>query len=117
MKQKLIGLSQRYVAALRKHLKPGTCTGPADGTALRLGREAVTLGLETLELARIHERALASLAAFARNTSARLKRAGHFFILANAPIEETHRAAIGAARLAIVSPRPVAPLTPGCDGR
>ncbi len=59
MKQKLIGLSQRYVTALRKHLKrgPSATLQPALG----LGRQAVALGLETLELARIHERALATL--------------------------------------------------------
>ena len=54
MKQKLNRLSQRYVTALRQHLKqePGTSFEPA----LALGRRAVVLGLETLELARIHEK-------------------------------------------------------------
>ena len=59
MKQKLIGLSQRYVTALRKHLKQGPRASLQP--ALGLGRRAVVLGLETLELARIHERAVATL--------------------------------------------------------
>jgi signal transduction histidine kinase len=59
MKQKLIGLSQRYVAALRKHLKLGTRASLEP--ALALGRRSVAFGFETIELARIHERALLSL--------------------------------------------------------
>jgi hypothetical protein len=59
MKQKLKRLSQRYVTALRKHLQPGP--RPGLEAALGLGRLAVALGLETLELAPLHERALARL--------------------------------------------------------
>ncbi len=59
MKQKLNDLSQRYVTALRKRLKPGARAGLQP--ALAIGRQAVALGVETLELARIHERAVTSL--------------------------------------------------------
>jgi len=59
MKKKLIRLSERYVTVLRKHLKQGPQAGLQP--ALGVGRAAVALGLETLELARIHERALVTL--------------------------------------------------------
>jgi signal transduction histidine kinase len=90
MKQKLIRLSQRYVAALQKHMKsrPRASLQPA----LRLGRQAVVLGLETLELARIHERALATLE-LSESKDGLAKRAEIFFTEAIAPIVETHRAA------------------------
>ena len=90
MKQKLINLSQRYVVALEKHLKQGP--GASLEPALRLGREAVGLGLETLELAKIHEQALATLQ-LSKARNAFTKLAGIFFIEANLPIEETHRTA------------------------
>jgi signal transduction histidine kinase len=90
MKQKLISLSQRYATALRKHLRPGS---PASlQLALALGRQAVALGLETLELARIHERALVTLE-LSKSKDGLIKRAEIFFIEANTPIVETHRAA------------------------
>ena len=54
MKQKIIGLSQRYAAALRKHLKQRSGAGLS--AALGLGRQAVALGLETLELVRTYYR-------------------------------------------------------------
>ncbi len=60
--------------------------------AWALGQQAVTLGLETLELARIHERALSDL----KLSGARkqmLKRAEIFFSEAVTPIMETQRAA------------------------
>ena len=59
MKRKLIGLSQRYRASLQKHLKQGLRASLQP--ARRLGRQAVALGLETLDVARIHEGALATL--------------------------------------------------------
>jgi len=92
MKQPLIGMSQRYVAALRNHLKPGRRVAEPGKAAARLGREAVALGLETLELAQIHDHALGVLA-LPKRKPALLKRAELFFTKANAPIEETHRAA------------------------
>jgi signal transduction histidine kinase len=90
MKQKLIRLSQRYVGALRKHLLRGPRASLRP--ALGLGRQAATLGLETLDLARIHERALVILkTSGSRNGSA--KRGEIFFTEAIIPIVETHRAA------------------------
>jgi signal transduction histidine kinase len=78
------------VTALRKHLKqePGASLQPA----LRLGRQTVVLGLETLELARIHERALVTLG-LSNSKNGLLKRAEIFFTEALTPIVETHRAA------------------------
>ncbi len=90
MKQKLNGFSQRYVTALRKHLKQGSRASLQP--ALGLGRRAVVLGLETLELARIHERALVTLEA-ASSKDGIAKRAEIFFTEAITPIVETHRAA------------------------
>ena len=90
MKQRLIGLSERYLAALRTHLKPGP--RPTLQPALKLGRQAVALGLETLQLARIHEQSLVTLE-LPSGRNGRRKRAEKFFTEANAPIEETHRAA------------------------
>ena len=57
-----------------------------------MGRQAVVLGFETLALARIHEQALATVE-ISKNKAASLKQADIFFYEANAPIEETHRAA------------------------
>jgi signal transduction histidine kinase len=90
MKQKSIGLSRRYVTALQQHLKsrPRASLQPA----LRLGRQAVALGLETLELARIHEQALAALE-LSKSKNGLAQRAEIFFTEAIAPIVETHRAA------------------------
>jgi signal transduction histidine kinase len=90
MKQKLRGLSQRYLKALRKHLQQGP--GASLQPALGLGRRAVVLGLETLELARIHERAVVTLEA-ANGKDGIVKRAQMFFTEAITPILETYRAA------------------------
>jgi signal transduction histidine kinase len=89
MKQKLNRLSQRYVTALRKHLRQGPRAGLQP--ALRLGRQAAGLGLETLELARIHDQAVATLdLSFSKDGIN--KRAEVFFAEAMTPIVETHRA-------------------------
>jgi signal transduction histidine kinase len=90
MKQKPNGLSQRYVTALRKHLNQGPRASLQP--ALGLGRRAVALGLETLELARIHERAIVTLEA-AGGKDGIARRAEIFFTEAITPIVETHRAA------------------------
>jgi signal transduction histidine kinase len=90
MEKRLIGLSQRYAAALGKHLKQGPQASLLP--ALGLGRQSVALGLETLELARIHENALATLE-LSNIKNGFTKLAGIFFAEANIPIEETHRAA------------------------
>ena len=90
MQQKSTGLSQLYVTALRKHLAAGSRASLQP--ALRLGCRAVALGLETLGLARIHERAVATLE-LPSGKNGFLKRAEIFFSEAVTPILETHRAA------------------------
>jgi signal transduction histidine kinase len=90
MKQKLIRLSQRYETALGKHMNQGPRANLHP--ALALGRQAVALGVETLELARIHERAVASLK-LSDGKNAAIRRAETFFTEAITPIVETHRAA------------------------
>jgi signal transduction histidine kinase len=90
MKQKLIRLSQRYVTALRQHLEQGPCASLLP--ALSLGRRAVALGLETLDMARIHERAVSTLELTARRDGF-IERAQVFFVESITPIEETHQAA------------------------
>lgn len=94
MKQKTILLSRRYVAALGKHLKDGPRASLKP--ALALGRQTVAIGLETLDLARIHEKAIVILilpAWTSRVRIAKTRRAGFFFTEANTAVEETHRAA------------------------
>ena len=90
MKQNSAGLSQRYVMALRKYLKPGPRVSLQP--ALRLGCQAGALGLETLELARIHGQALAALK-LSKSKKGLLKRAEMFFIQVISPIAESHRTA------------------------
>jgi signal transduction histidine kinase len=89
MKPKLTVLSRQYLKMLEKHLeRPRANLEPA----LRLGHRAVTLGLETLELARIHEQALIILG-ISGSKRELTQRASNFFTEANAPIVETHRPA------------------------
>jgi signal transduction histidine kinase len=97
MKRKMTELSQRYASALQKHLKQGP-----DGLAGRhtngesarqLGREAARLGMETLDVARIHEGAVAALGLASSKDGIR-KRAEIFFAEAITPIEEGHRGAL-----------------------
>jgi signal transduction histidine kinase len=90
MKQNRAGLSQKYVAALGKNLKQGSQASLKP--ALELGRQAAVLGLETLDLARIHEQALATLK-LSNVKNAFTKLAGIFFTEANTAIEQKHRAA------------------------
>src|SRR5438105_3339489 len=91
MKRKLTSLSRRYASALRKHLQraPGAGLRSARG----LGRKAVSLGLETLDLARMHAGALAALEA-STSRDGIIKRAEIFFTEAIIPIENTHHAAL-----------------------
>jgi len=90
MKLNLIQLSQQYVTTLEKHLKQGPQASLLP--ALQLGRQAVALGLETLDLARMHEQAMVALQ-LSNTKNAFTKLAGMFFTEANTAIEETHRAA------------------------
>ena len=90
MERKLTRLAQHYAAALQEHLRQGARANLQPARAL--GRRAVALGLETLELARIHEQALATLKVSDRKNGT-IKRAEIFFAEALTPIVETHRAA------------------------
>ncbi len=94
MKRDLTRLSRRYMVALQKYLKHRSQTGLQPARAL--GRRATASGLETLDLARIHERALIALVLPSSSTVTReamVRRAGIFFAEAITPIEKTHRTA------------------------
>jgi signal transduction histidine kinase len=93
MKRTLSPLSRRYVAALKKHLRQGPRASLEP--ARRLGRHAMAAGLETLDVARLHERALATLEASGSKDGI-IHRADIFFKETLTPIEETHRAALQA---------------------
>ena len=97
METKLGGLSRRYQIALEKYLAQGKSTSPR--SADRLGREALDMELETLDLARIHEQALEVLMSSGRVAGSKdrmIKRAQTFFVESLARIEKTHRSAMEA---------------------
>ncbi len=98
MKQKFLKLSRRYRAALQTHLKLGRHASvvPARG----LGGQAIAAGLDTLDLAKLHEQILVTEVlpgCPARKRSRLIKQAGIFFAVAITPIEKTHRNARAAA--------------------
>lgn len=85
-------LSAHYLAALRTHLEQGRQASllPAHD----LGTEAVNMGIETLDLAKVHHQTLAALIPpdGAPSTRAEMTlRAEVFFTEALVPIEKTHR--------------------------
>ncbi len=95
-------LSLRYQGALRAYLASDP-QGDLE-IARHLGRQAVVLELDTLDLARIHEIALLTVATIADGgpgialgavalSKSILGRAGVFFAEALTPIEQTHRGA------------------------
>lgn len=81
-------LTAGYTAALGKHLAKRS-SGPDSRPALELGHKVVVLGLDTLDLARIHEQALVALKV---GTKSQLKRAEAFFTEALTPIVDIRRA-------------------------
>lgn len=94
MKRKSSGLSRRYEAALCQYVQRGPAARLKSAT--RLGRQAMAIGLETLDLALIHEQALIARVLPGSSPSDRdrlAKRAGLFFAEAITPLEETHRLA------------------------
>lgn len=93
MKQELTGLSRRYALALKKYLRQGPRA--TVHPARRLGLQAVKLGLETLDVAKVHETTLAGLEGSGSRDGI-IKRAEIFFTEAVSPIEKTHHAAIKA---------------------
>jgi signal transduction histidine kinase len=87
--------AQAYQVALSKHLARGA------GVNLRLsaglGRQAVKLGMETLDVARFHEKALTSLVSPDKSAAARkrmIRDGKKFFAETIVPIEKTHQAAL-----------------------
>ncbi len=91
MKRKLFNLSRRYQAALRTHLQPGRPMDPE--SARGLGSQALAAGLQTLDLAKLHEQTLITELLPACPEGKRvalIKRAGIFFAVAITPIEKTH---------------------------
>jgi two-component system sensor histidine kinase DegS len=93
MKNARTEFSARYLASLRAHLGATRRSGP--GRADVLGRAALTGGFGTLDVAIVHERALASLAQthdFADTRNGILKRAGIFFTRVLVPLEIAQRA-------------------------
>ena len=94
MKRKLFELSRRYQAALREHLKRGRHANLE--SARGLGSQAMSAGLQTLDLAKLHEQTLVTEVlpvCPAGKRDALIKQAGIFFAVAITPIEETHRTA------------------------
>src|SRR5450432_1557674 len=92
MKRKLFDRSHRYQVALRSHLKQGRKASLE--SALGLGSQALAAGLQTLDLAKLHERTLVSEVLPGcppERRAALIKQAGIFFAAAITPIEKTHR--------------------------
>ncbi len=97
MNRKRVDLSRLYLASLQQHLKEGP--NASMETARTLGKLAVQDGCETLDIARIHEIAIATLIlpTYSPETSGvLLGRAAAFFAEALVPIEKTHRGALEA---------------------
>jgi signal transduction histidine kinase len=94
MKRKLFNLSKRYRMALRMHLKQGRRAGLE--SAQGLGGQALAAGLQTLDLAKLHEQTLVTEVlptCPAHQRTALIRQAGIFFAAAITPIEKTHRSA------------------------
>lgn len=90
---------QRYQVALRRHLGQGPRSDL--GAALELGRQAAAFGLETLDVARIHERVLKTVVVPQGAVRARqriLSRSRIFFEETIVPIEQKHAAGRAAAQ-------------------
>lgn len=98
MKRKLLKLSQRYQDALRAHLKQGHHRSLQ--SARGLGSQTLAAGLQTLDLAKLHEQILVTQilpGCPAGKRAALIKQAGVFFAVAITPIEKTQRSAREAA--------------------
>jgi len=83
--------ARRYRAALRRYVNP---TSDSDlGPAIRLGRQAVALRMETLDIVRIHER-MRTVSSLSDDATAGAQGARHrarlFLTEVLVPIEQTH---------------------------
>jgi signal transduction histidine kinase len=95
LKKKKNTLSRRYRTELRNHLRK--VSRASSRRASGLGMRAVSAGLETLDLASIHEGALLALMPANCSTAVRnrtVKSAGAFFLDVLTPIEKTHRTTV-----------------------
>lgn len=95
MKTRPPSLPRSYLAALRQHLGE-TPEAESLAPARALGARALKLGLETLDLAKIHQDALVALMTSPNSALGGddlIPRAGAFFAEALTPIEEVHRGA------------------------
>lgn len=93
-------LVARYQAALQRHCS-GPTPEPGDARAAHvLGCEAAAFGLETTDLATLHDSALAALPGSVETSATpadHARRAAAFFEEASQPIQKTHRVALEAA--------------------
>lgn len=84
-----MAFERSYASALREHVE--SANGDGAGAGERIGRRARSLGVDTLALARIHDRSTAELTppgtAAGRRAAA---RAADFFAEAVSPLEEEH---------------------------
>jgi signal transduction histidine kinase len=90
MKGKIFNLSRRYKNALKAHLKRGRQAGLM--SARGLGSQALTAGLQTLDLAKLHEQILVNQVlpgCLPAKRVALVRQAGIFFAAAITPIEDT----------------------------
>jgi signal transduction histidine kinase len=98
MKRKFHNLARRYQAALRTHLQRGQW-GSLEA-ARGLGSQALAAGMQTLDLAKLHEQTLVVEllpACRADKREGLIKQAGIFFAAAITPIEKTLRSTQKAA--------------------
>lgn len=95
MTRESVKLSEQYQRALRAHLGAGPRASRR--SAGELGRWALDMGLQTLDLATIHKQALTTVVTPAlapKHRNGMIRRAEAFFVEAMTPIENIHRAAM-----------------------
>jgi signal transduction histidine kinase len=91
MKRKLFKLSRQYQDALRHQMRQGRKAGQA--SARGVGSQALAAGLQTLDLAKLHEQTLVNEllpGCPVIKRAALIRQAGVFFAEAILPIEKTH---------------------------